>query len=517
MNNRGTVMVVDDTLASLKLLTTLLTGEGYQVLPANSGELALASVAANPPELILLDILMPGMDGFEVIRRLKAHKVSSGIPVIFLSAVTEVDQRVEGLKLGAVDFISKPFQREELLARVRTQIDLCRLRTRAEKQAIELQRANDQLQIEIGERKEAEEEVRRARDFYLKVLDDFPNPIWRSDIHAKCDYFNKDWLLFTGRSIEQELGDGWAEGVHPDDLERCVKIYLDHFHAKKPFEMDYRLRYHDGTYRWLYDCGKPLFTLDGEFAGYIGSCYDIHDRRMAEEEIRLLNVDLEKRVAERTADLQEALASIEKSLNEKVVMLREIHHRVKNNLQIIISLLNLQSRQFSDPQIRDAIRESQNRVRAISMVHEQIFISSDIENIDLGAYIHSLATNLFSFYKLPTERVHIHTTMENITTNIDTAVPLGLIINELFSNAIRHAFPGERAGKISITGTDTGGMLEIRVMDNGIGMPPAADPEGDTTLGLKLVHILSDQLNGTVEFLPPPGTTVVLRIPKKEG
>ena len=120
---------------------------------ADSGEIALASVAADPPELILLDILMPVMDGFEVLRRLKVQKESSEIPVIFLSAFTEVEQKVEGLKLGAADFISKPFQREELLARVRTHLELFKLRYRLEHQAGELRRTNEQLQIEIDERK----------------------------------------------------------------------------------------------------------------------------------------------------------------------------------------------------------------------------------------------------------------------------------------------------------------------------------------------------------------------------
>jgi signal transduction histidine kinase len=137
MNDKGTILVIDDTHASLKLLTDLLTAEGYEVRPADSGALALASVTANPPALILLDILMPDMDGFEVFRRLKAHPEHRHIPVIFISALTETEQRVEGLKLGAVDFISKPFQREELLARVKLHLELSQLRTGLEQMVAE--------------------------------------------------------------------------------------------------------------------------------------------------------------------------------------------------------------------------------------------------------------------------------------------------------------------------------------------------------------------------------------------
>lgn len=159
MIHKGVILVVDDTHANLKLLTDILAATGYQVHPADSGELALASVAASPPELILLDIHMPGMDGFEVLRRLKAREESYDIPVIFLSEVMEAGQRVEGLKLGAVDFISQPFQREELLARVRTHLELFRLRVRLELQAADLRRANEQLLIEIDKRKRHEEKL----------------------------------------------------------------------------------------------------------------------------------------------------------------------------------------------------------------------------------------------------------------------------------------------------------------------------------------------------------------------
>jgi signal transduction histidine kinase len=129
----GTILVVDDTLASLKLMTDMLTAEGYDVRPADSGELAVASAAAAPPDLILLDILMPGMDGFKVFRRLCADERTRDVPVIFLSALTETEQRVEGLKLGAVDFVSKPFEPAELLARVRTHLELHRLRRSLER------------------------------------------------------------------------------------------------------------------------------------------------------------------------------------------------------------------------------------------------------------------------------------------------------------------------------------------------------------------------------------------------
>lgn len=121
-----------------------------------------------------------------------------------------------------------------------------------------------------------------ARDYSLRLFDDFPNPVWRAGLDAKCDYFNKAWLEFTGRTPEQERDDGWAEGVYPEDLDRCLTTYREAFRRQEPFGMEYRLRYRDGSYRWLLDTGKPYYTPDGRFAGYIGSCYDINDRKQAE-------------------------------------------------------------------------------------------------------------------------------------------------------------------------------------------------------------------------------------------
>jgi PAS domain S-box-containing protein len=119
---------------------------------------------------------------------------------------------------------------------------------------------------------------------YRLLVEHSPVMIWRSGLDAKCDYFNDTWLAFTGRTFAQEIGDGWAEGVHPDDFDRCVAHYLDHFHRREAFEMEYRLRRHDGVYRWIFDRGVPFRDDSGNFAGFIGSCIDVDVRRRAQDE-----------------------------------------------------------------------------------------------------------------------------------------------------------------------------------------------------------------------------------------
>ena len=131
-------------------------------------------------------------------------------------------------------------------------------------------------------------------NFHSELLDHAPALIWRAGTDAKCNWFNYTWLNFSGRSLEQELGDGWAEGVHPDDLDHCLKIYLDAFNARLPFEMEYRLRRKDGEYRWIIDYGIPFSTENGDFDGYIGYCFDITERRQAEENIKRHKHELEE-------------------------------------------------------------------------------------------------------------------------------------------------------------------------------------------------------------------------------
>ena len=215
--SKGAILAVDDTLASLKLLTDILTAEGYEVRPANSGELALASVAACLPELILLDIRMPGIDGFEVLRRLRAVPESSKVPVIFLSAVAEMDARVDGLKLGAVDFVSKPFQREELLARVKTQVELFRLRQLLEHKAESaLARNLEELQrfAEISAH-HLQEPVRRVASYAERLSVQLEGKLDDPDARLSLDFISQQarHLQEMLRAIERYLAAAQARAT----------------------------------------------------------------------------------------------------------------------------------------------------------------------------------------------------------------------------------------------------------------------------------------------------------------
>jgi PAS domain S-box-containing protein len=203
----------------------------------------------------------------------------------------------------------------------------------------------------------------------------------------------------------------------------------------------------------------------------------------------------------------QAERQIEASLREKEVLLQEIHHRVKNNLQIISSLLNLQAQQIGDQEIVDVFRDSQNRIRSMALIHEQLYGSHDLAGIDFGAYIQDLAIDLFRSYQADSRWIKLDVETDKVSLGIDRAVPCGLIVNELVSNALKHAFPDGRAGRIQVALGENGGELTLLVEDDGVGLPEGVDYRNTPSLGLQLVNSLVSQLDGTIELSGRGGTS----------
>ncbi|MEG3896915.1 MULTISPECIES: PAS domain S-box protein [unclassified Microcoleus] len=199
---------------------------------------------------------------------------------------------------------------------------------------------------------------------------------------------------------------------------------------------------------------------------------------------------------------------IKASLAEKEVLLQEIHHRVKNNLQVISSLLKLQSRYIQDSRVSEMLKESQNRVRSMALVHEQLYQSKNLSDIDFAEYIENLSHNLFQAYEIHAEGLKLETNIAPCSLNIDTAVPCGLIINELVTNSLKYAFTGQTQGKIKIDFTlDKNRVCVLTVSDSGIGFPQDLDYRKARTLGLRLVGSLVKQIRGKIELLETAGTT----------
>jgi two-component sensor histidine kinase/CheY-like chemotaxis protein len=198
---------------------------------------------------------------------------------------------------------------------------------------------------------------------------------------------------------------------------------------------------------------------------------------------------------------------IRASLREKEVLLKEIQHRVKNNLQVIASLLNLQSGHVQDEQARQALKESQNRIRAMALVHQKLYQSPDVAKIGFAQYIRELATQLFRSFGVPPETVSLKVQSHDIFLGVDTAIPCALIINELVTNSLKHAFPEGRKGEICIDFQSDQGQLALTVSDNGVGLSPNAKFPNTQSLGWQLVSALTDQLDAQLELRNGFGTT----------
>lgn len=222
-------------------------------------------------------------------------------------------------------------------------------------------------------------------------------------------------------------------------------------------------------------------------------------------------ISLEK--ARLVENLMNAEEQIKGSLREKEVLLREIHHRVKNNLQVISSLIRLQSRKIKDQEALALFQESENRVRSMAFIHEKLHQSEDMARIDLSGYIRTLTSNLFRSFGVDPETVSLKADIPPITVSIETAVPLGLIINELTSNALKHAFPGKRKGQISIS-VRANGRFKLVFHDTGVGFPEGVDLHQVKTLGLQLIVTLVNQLDGTVEVAQKEGTEFRISWPR---
>ena len=197
------------------------------------------------------------------------------------------------------------------------------------------------------------------------------------------------------------------------------------------------------------------------------------------------------------------------ALRERETLLREVHHRVKNNFQIIISLINLQSRKIGDPALLALYTETQNRIRAMSLIHENLYRAGTFSGINFGAYLKTLMENLRLNYSSPDQEIELRTSLEDIELGIDQAIPCGLIINEILTNCFKHAFPpgfkGPKTIEVSLL-THAGDMVELRVADNGVGLPGEIEPGNAGTLGMSLISTLAVQVKGTVSVEKNGGT-----------
>ena len=380
------LLLVDDKPENLHSLCAVLDRPGFQFVTAGSGTEALEHLLREDFAVIVLDVRMPDMDGFETARLIRERERSENTPIIFLTGHVGSDSMFKGYEMGAVDYLVKPFVPAILRAKVAV--------------FAELFRAQLKLQAEIAERQRAEEQVR---------------------------------ALNTGL-----------------------------------------------------------------------------EARVAErtQELRAANDQLQREIAER----QKAEEAIRASLQEKEVLLKEIHHRVKNNLQVISSILHLQGRKIDDPRYQHIFGECQDRVRTMALVHEKLYRSPSLSAIDLAEEIRDLVSMLASSHAPPNVRLEVQA--ESAISDIHTAVPVGLLINEMVSNALKHAFPDGRRGRVNVTLRRLEPeRLLLSVRDDGAGLPEGFDWDSANSLGLTTIQALARQIRAKVEVRQQGGAEFALTFP----
>jgi len=452
---------------------------------------------------------------------LKEHGVVSGMSVVIgnrenpfgVLGVHSTEKRKftgeDTYFLNSVAFLLAEITRRK---RVETELRQHReqLEELVEERTSELTAANELLSQEIAGRKQIEKALQNNVNFLETVLNAIPAPIFYRDlnyIYQGCNEMFARHVL--GLPKEKVIGHSMYEFTQVFS-EEMIRISEDHDRTllkegkSSPHEVKLRCA-EDGKLRDFLLHKATYRNIAGEVIGIVGISLDITKRKKAEETL----------------------------LKTENIRKKEIHHRIKNNLQVISSLLSLQAENFKDEKVKEAFQDSQNRVISMSLIHEELYKTGtgNVETFDFKAYVQKLANELIQSYVVGNEDIHLKLDMESISLGMDTGIPLGIIINELVSNSLKHAFPGRRGGEVQIRLHRTGssqskdcsrhpGSCEnpeflLIVSDNGIGFPENIDFRHTSSLGLQLVNILVEQIEGSIELKSEKGTEFRLKFREK--
>ncbi|MCK9150425.1 histidine kinase dimerization/phosphoacceptor domain -containing protein [Methanobacterium alcaliphilum] len=447
------IVLVDGNIETKDIKNTL-ESIGFNV-PAvfSTGEEALEKIFDIRPDLVLIDISLPGeIDGIELAHKFKEME----IPFIFSTSHYDGPIISRAMKTQPYGYLVKPYEKIEL----KIVIEMALYKKNAENKLIW---TKNRLQIGMD----------MAKMVY-----------WEYDTEKDLFTFDDQFYALYGTSAEEEGGNLLSANEYIERFVDPSAYELMELELKKTFEVNdpdfistvrHWIIRGGGERRFIIVRFRIMFDRNGQKIGTMGVNQDITEQKVAED----------------------ALA---KSLDEKNILLKEIHHRVKNNLMIMSSLLNLQSRQIKDQDAREVFKESQNRAKSMALIHERLYLSTDLKKIDFGEYIRSLATDLYHSMVSDPNQIKLQIDVEDLKIDINTVVPMGLIVNELVTNSIKYAFPDNKKGYINIGLYKQNEKIILRVIDNGVGFPEDLDYKNTNSLGLQLVNNLIIQINGELEL-----------------
>lgn len=344
---------------------------------------------------------------------------------------------------------------------------------------------------DISQLMQAEEALRISEDRFKRAAESASDVIyewtpqsghidWFGGIHA---------LLGLKPGTFPGTIEAWLKRIHPEDRDKLAAAVKHHCDSGEPFEYEYRIQHSDGTWLHWIDRASAILDENGRPQRTVGAIRDITVHKRAE-------------------------IKLQRGLEEKEVLLKEIHHRVKNNLQIISSLLRLQSQTIADVETAEKFRVSRDRVHTMALVHESLYKAPDLSRIPFADYMRNLTSHLSASHPEIRERVRLNLDIDTVYLDIQQAIPCGLIINELVTNALKHAFPDKKPGEVMVSLKRTGEeCLEIAVRDQGIGLPELVVPGLTGSLGLQIVFDLIRQMDGKLEIERKNGTGFRILVP----
>ncbi len=470
------ILIINDDPVQLELYSLWIAEAGYEVRQFRNSEEALRYLhEAEQPDLVITDLYMPGIDGWRVCRLLRSpeYKTCNDIPIIVVSATFSGEDAEEITReLGANAFLPAPFKNEVFLSTVKALLTGQVMKLEPSVLIVEdsatllqlLTRAfsKHNFRVFTAEDGTSADEIFVREHPDLVVLDYYlPG--------AKGDVLLRQFKAENPRIVLVMMTADPDTHLAIEWMKKGASAYI-----RKPFNVEYLVEL----------CSQAL------------------------RESRLLHV--EELLERRTRELWESKNELEKLLREKDVLIKEIHHRVKNNLSMIASLLNLQMDYISDEQTAKHFIDAKGRIASMSLVHEKLYQTDNLSVLDLRGYVEDIVSQLIDAYCSSSMRVNSTIDIPETAIDLDTAIPLGLLVNELVTNSLRHGCGEGKEGVLEVTLSEKNGDYSLTVRDNGAGLPENFDISATKSLGLTLVTLLSEQLNGSFELFSDNGTTAVV-------
>ena len=490
------VFVVDNDETIIVYLKKLLRKDGHTVKTATDGLSALEILKSYTPDVALIDLIMPKIDGRKLCQIMRTMPKLEKTRLVMLSAVSK-EERILFTEMGFDACIAKgPLKKQgENVRRVLKLIESDE--TEAMPDGI--------LGLENLFPRGITKELLSSKRHHELIEENLTEGIMEVAVGGSIIYANPAALKILGLPQENVLGHPFASLLAGNQrsvpLQLLAEVQEESRTAVATVDIGHR-RIEMSCFNIREDEGNTVILI----------LNDITNRVAAAKELQRAHDELESRVEERTNELARVNEEIKTSLGEKEVLLREVHHRVKNNLQIVSSLLQLQANNVPDEKTAAIFKDSIHRINSIGMVHETLYHSHGLAKIDLGNYVESVATQLVESYDTEDRRIFLSVKAEPVILTIDQAVPGGLIVNELITNALKHAFPDDSTGTIRVL-VQAGGTRSCRlvVSDSGVGLPEGY--EDGKTLGMNIVRTLVNQLDGEIAISSGNGVRITIDFP----